>query len=75
MNAIALQPDLGLVLAHARLYERLAEGAVERRRLSMGPSLGERIVRGLGRIRRAISDPSATSTTNLPALTDYPYAR
>jgi hypothetical protein len=75
MNAIALQPDLGLVLAQARLYERLAESAVERRRLSGGRSLGDRLARAFGRVRRAISEPVTAPSIDLPALTDYPYAR
>jgi len=75
MNAHALQPDLGLVLAHARLYERLAESAMDRRRANDGPGLGDRLAQVIGRVRRAITQPASTANDSLPALTGYPYAR
>jgi hypothetical protein len=75
MNAPALQPDLGLVLAHARLYERLAQTAMDRRRTNDGPGLGDRLAQVIARMRRAMTQPAATANDILPALTDYPYAR
>jgi hypothetical protein len=81
MNAPALQPDLGLVLAHARLYERLAQNerlaqtAMDRRRTNDGPGLGDRLAQVIARMRRAMTQPAATANDILPALTDYPYAR
>jgi uncharacterized protein YciW len=73
MNAIALQPDLGLVLAQARLYERLAESAVERSRSSIGASLGERLAGMIATVRLAMSRPMATTNDVLPTLSEYPY--
>ena len=75
MNAHALQPDLGLVLAHAWLYERLAESAIDRRRTNDGPDFGERLVQLIAHVRRAVTQPVTTASDALPALTDYPYAR
>jgi len=75
MNAHALQPDLGLVLARARLYERLAESAIDRRRTTDGSDLLDRLVQLIARVRRAVTQPVATANDALPALTDYPYAR
>ncbi|HEU0237536.1 MAG TPA: hypothetical protein VFR14_13945 [Candidatus Limnocylindrales bacterium] len=75
MNAHALQPDLGLVLAHARLYERLAESALDRRRANDRPGFGDRAIQLIARLRSAITQPAPTATGTLPTLTDYPYAR
>lgn len=75
MNAHALQPDLGLVLANARLYERLAESALDRRRANDRPSFGDRFMQLIARVRSAITQPAPTAIGFLPALTDYPYAR
>jgi hypothetical protein len=72
MNAQALQPDLGLVLAHARLYERLAESAIERRRSTPRSSLRTSIGRVATRIRLAFTQP-AEATTTVPPLAGYPY--
>jgi hypothetical protein len=75
MNAHALQPDLGLVLAHARLYERLAESAMDRRRANDDPGLGDRLAQVIDRVRRAMTQRVTTANDALPTLTDYPYAR
>lgn len=72
MNAQALQPDLGLVLAHARLYERLAEAAIERRRSTPRTSVRTSIARAAAAIRRAFTQP-AEATTTVPPLAGYPY--
>lgn len=75
MNEHAFPLDLGLVLAHARLYERLAESAVERRRASAGPGIADRVARVIVRVRRAMTQPATTANDTLPTLIDYPYAR
>ena len=69
MHAHALQPDLGLALARARLYERLAESAIERGRSSSRANPFPAISRSAGAILRALGEPIQDTPQQLPRPT------
>jgi hypothetical protein len=73
MNANTVGPDISAVLVHARLYERLAERAVERHRASEGPGLRERLAGFIRALRQSIADPTDVVGGVVPSLIDYPH--
>jgi len=75
MNANTLfAPDLRLVLAHARVYEQLADSAIERHRANAGSERRpNRVAAAVRSVWKAITTVADSRTTTLPRLDGYPY--
>lgn len=67
-------PDLRLVLAHARVYEQLAETAIEKQRANATRERRpNRIAAAVRTMWQAITTAADSTTTTLPRLDGYPY--
>jgi hypothetical protein len=75
MNANSIfAPDLRLVLAHTRIYEQLAETAVEKQRSHAASARRpSRIAAALRTLRQAVTTAADSTTSSLPRLDGYPY--
>lgn len=75
MNANTLfAPDLRLVLAHARVYEQLAEIAIGRHRANVASERRpNRVAAAVRSVWKAFTTAADSTTTALPRLDGYPY--
>lgn len=75
MNANSnFAPDLRLVLAHARIYEQLAETAIEKQRSrSSSARRPSRIAAAFRALRQAVTTVADSTSSTVPALHGYPY--